>query len=53
MKLTMQDLEVDNRDAETTELSFTLLSAGIDLKVVIEVTKSDLEDLIQNMEDNA
>jgi hypothetical protein len=42
----MEQIEVDNRDSLTTWLRFP---NGI----ILEVTLQDLQDLIQNMNDNA
>jgi hypothetical protein len=47
---TMDDIEIDNRDSETTELVLHVNSAG---EIRIEVTRKDLEDLLENMNDNA
>jgi hypothetical protein len=46
---TLEDIEVDNRDSDTTELVLHVNSAG---EIRIEVTKKDLEELLQNMIDN-
>jgi len=46
---TLDDVEIDNRDSETTELVLHVNSGG---EIRIEVTKKDLEELLQNMKDN-
>lgn len=52
IRLHVSDAEVDNRDPETTELYWP---DNLDpwCSVRLTVTKQDLLDLLQNMEDNS
>ena len=45
-RLTMEDVEIDNRDSATTWLWLPNVVG------YLEVTKTDLEELLQNMIDN-